>query len=121
MATPRRRTRLGLCSLCGFLLAAAPAETSSHFGSATFVVDGATVRERAQIEAALAASSFDWRVLPAVVHVHVRPGVQARATPGHVWLSSELLASGKFAWAVIQDEFAHQIDFFLLDPSGGSS
>ena len=111
----------GVVSICavsvGLLLAAAPAETASRFASAGYAVDGGSARERAQIEAALAASSFDWRLLPAAVQVHIGPGVAARATPGHVWLSTELLASGRFAWAVIQDEFAHQIDFFLLDES----
>lgn len=117
----QRRCGPALASICavfaGLLLAAAPAETSSRFAAAGFVVDGGSARERAQIEAALAASAFDWRVLPITVQVHVQPGVASRATPGHVWLSSELLASGKFAWAVIQDEFAHQVDFFLLDSS----
>jgi hypothetical protein len=114
-----QRCGAALVSICvlsvGFLLSAAPADTSSRFASASFALDGGSARERAQIEAALAASSFDWRLLPVAVQVHVRSRVPARATPGHVWLSSELLASGRFAWAVIQDEFAHQVDFFLLD------
>lgn len=114
-----QRCGAALVSLCalsvGLLLAAAPAETDSRFASASYAVDGGSARERAQIDAALAVSSFDWRLLPVAVQVHIRPGVAARATPGHVWLSSELLASGRFAWAVIQDEFAHQVDFFLLD------
>jgi hypothetical protein len=105
-----------ICALSvGLLLTAAPAETSSRFASASFTVDGGSARERAQIEAALAASSFNRRLLPVPVQVHVRPGAPARATPGHVWLSTELLASGRFAWAVIQNEFAHQVDFFLFD------
>jgi hypothetical protein len=116
-----QRRGAALVSICalsvGLLLAAAPAETASRFASARYAVDGGSARERAQIEAALAASAFDWRLVPVPVQVHIRPGVAARATPGHVWLSTELLASGRFAWAVIQDEFAHQIDFFLLDES----
>lgn len=115
-----QRCGAALVSICaisvGLLLAAAPAETASRFASASFALDGGSARERAQIEAALAASAFDWRLLPLPVQVHIRPGVAARATPGHVWLGTELLASGRFAWAVIQDEFAHQVDFFLLDP-----
>jgi hypothetical protein len=114
-----QRCGAALVSICalsvGLLLAAAPAETASRFASASFTLDGGSARERAQIEAALAASAFDWQQLPVAIHVHVRPRMAARATPGHVWLSSELLASGRFAWAVIQDEFAHQVDFFLLD------
>ena len=37
------------------------------------------------------------------------------ATPGHVWLDRGLLASGRFAWATVMDEYAHQVDFFVLD------
>jgi hypothetical protein len=108
-----------IASICaasvGLLLSAAPPATAaSHVASANYAVVGGSTRESAQIEAALAASSFDWRVLPSI-QVHVEPGVPARSTPGHVWLSSELLSSGRFGWAVIQDEFAHQVDFFLLD------
>ena len=97
------------------LVAASPAETASRAAVASFLSSDANARERAQIEAALAASSFNWSLLPVPVQVHVQPRIRSRATPGHVWLSKELLASGRFGWAVIQDEFAHQIDFFLLD------
>ena len=107
-----------IASLCvlsvGLLRSAAPAATAPRLASASYAVEGGSTRERGQIEAALAASSFDWRLLPPI-QVHVLPGVPARSIPGHVWLSSELLASGRFGWAVIQDEFAHQVDFFLLD------
>jgi hypothetical protein len=32
-----------------------------------------------------------------------------------VFLDSALLDAGQFAWGVVQHEFAHQVDFFLLD------
>ena len=106
---------VSICVLSlGLLLSAAPAATAPRLTSASYAVDGGNARDRAQIEAALAASSFDWSLLPQI-QVHVRSGVPARSAPGHVWLSPELLATGRFAWAVIQDEFAHQVDFFLLD------
>ena len=37
-----------------------------------------------------------------------------RAMPGEIWLDANLLDAGSFAWGVIQHEYAHQVDFFLL-------
>ena len=49
--------------------------------------------------------------------IHVgRYGV-SESTPGHLWLDRGLLASGGFAWATVMDEYAHQVDFFVLDPT----
>ena len=82
-----------------------------------YVFQGATASERSTVRAALNASSFDWGVVPKQVTIHVgRYGV-SRATPGKVWLDRDLLASGRFAWATIMDEYAHQVDFFVLDPA----
>jgi hypothetical protein len=82
-----------------------------------YVFQGATASERSTVRAALNASSFDWGVVPKQVTIHVgRYGV-SRATPGNVWLDRGLLASGRFAWATVMDEYAHQIDFFVLDPA----
>lgn len=36
---------------------------------------------------------------------------------GEIWLDSDLLDSGSFSWATIQDEYAHQVDFFLFTPA----
>ena len=48
--------------------------------------------------------------------MHVVSGLgTSRATHGHVFLDATLLGAGRFSWATIQDEFAHQVDFFLLD------
>jgi len=41
--------------------------------------------------------------------------VPSHATRGHIWLDTRLVGSGRFAWATIQDEYAHQIDFFRFD------
>ena len=38
----------------------------------------------------------------------------AGATLGNVWIGSQLLRSGIFAWGVVQHEYAHQVDFGLL-------
>ena len=78
--------------------------------------DGGTPRERAQVRSALRASSFDWRVVPVMVTVHIiRDLGTSEAAPGEIWLDAGLLDSGIFAWGVVQHEFAHQVDFLCLD------
>lgn len=80
-----------------------------------YTVDGGTKAQRAQVRLALAASSFDWSIVPAQVRIRIVNGAAARSRPGEIWLDGRLLESGPFAWAVVQDEYAHQIDYFLLD------
>jgi len=76
--------------------------------------DGGTARERATVRAALAASGFDWRAVPAEVTIHVIPGGGCSAVPGQIWLGSEMLAHGRDAWGVVQHEYGHEVDYFLL-------
>src|SRR5258708_39894714 len=37
------------------------------------------------------------------------------ATTGHIWLDAGLLDAGMFSWGTVQHEYAHEVDFFLLD------
>lgn len=80
-----------------------------------YVFDGGTAAHQRQVRAALEASRFDWNAVPAQVTIHIRRGVPTHATRGHIWLDGNLVGSGKFAWASIQDEYAHQIHFFHFD------
>jgi hypothetical protein len=80
-----------------------------------YVFDGGTPAQQAQVRAALAASSFDFSVVPTAVTVHIARGTDSRATPGQVWLDADLLDAGSFAWGVVQHEFAHQVDDLVLD------
>jgi hypothetical protein len=77
--------------------------------------DGGSVRARAQVRAALQTSSFDWTLVEQQTTVHIGTYGTSHSTPGHVWLDAGLLRAGQFAWATVMDEFAHQVDFFLLD------
>jgi hypothetical protein len=77
--------------------------------------DGGTARQQGQIKAALDASSFDWSIVPARITIHVAPGTGSYAQPGHIWIDADLLSAGRFAWSTVQDEYGHQVDFFLLD------
>jgi len=79
------------------------------------VFDGGSPAEQTQVINALQASSFDWRVLPEPITVHVGSfAAGGFATPGAVFLDSGLLDSGEFSWGTVQHEFAHEVDFLLL-------
>jgi len=102
-------------SLLGALIAlllispTAAAAAGGHYS-----VEGGTVAERAQVTDALRASSFDWSIVPEQIEIHVARDIDSDAAPGQIWLDSDLLDSGRFAWGVVQHEYAHQVDFFLL-------
>ena len=82
-----------------------------------YVFDGGSARQQAQVVKALDTSSFDWSVVPQQVTVHIGAYGVSNATPGHVWLEARLLDAGMFSWATVMDEYAHQVDFFVLDPA----
>jgi hypothetical protein len=82
-------------------------------GSYTFA--GGTAQEQAAVRSALGASSFNWGLLPSSITVHIGAYGNSYSIQGSVYFDASLLDSGRFAWGVIQHEFAHQVDFFLLD------
>src|SRR6266571_749047 len=76
----------------------------AHAGTAqaaggNYRFDGGTASQRTQVREALKASSFNWSLVKA-----------------QIWLDADLLDSGRFSWATVQDEYAHQVDFFLFTP-----
>jgi hypothetical protein len=88
---------------------------SALAGGGNYAFQGATPAERSTVRAALNASSFDWGVVTQRVTIHVgRYGV-SHSTPEHIWLDRNLLAAGRFAWATVMDEYAHQVDFLVLE------
>ena len=91
-----------------------PATALAGGGNYTFA--GATAAERSTVRAALNASAFDWDLVPQRVTIHVGEVGISYAQPGHIWLDRGLLAAGRFAWATVMDEYAHQVDFAVLDP-----
>jgi hypothetical protein len=80
-----------------------------------YVFDGGSRAEQSQVKQALNASSFNWSVVPATITVHIARGHYSEATYGEIWLDADLLDSGIFSWGVVQHEYAHQVDFFLLN------
>jgi hypothetical protein len=104
------------------LLAAVAALVFAHAGTAhaaggSYRFDGGTSAQRTQVRKALNVSSFNWSLVPVQVTIHIKRGVTSHATPGEIWLDADLLDSGSFSWATVQDEYAHQVDFFLLTPA----
>ncbi len=84
-------------------------------GGGNYVVAGGTPKQQAQVHQALDASAFDWNIVPVQITIHIAPGIDSEATTGNIWLDANLLDSGRFSWGVVQHEYAHQVDFFLLD------
>jgi hypothetical protein len=105
--------RATLFALAGALALAWAATAAARNGR--YVFDGGTARQRAQVRIALEVSSFDWSIVPAVVTIHLRKGTSTHAARGEIWIDTNLLDSGSFAWGLIQHEYAHQVDFFLLN------
>lgn len=103
-----------LCLIAAVLLVAISAKPAAA-GGGNYAFDGGTRAERAQVRAALAASLFDWSLVPELITIRIGAGVGCSARAGTIELDSGLLQTGRFAWGVIQHEYAHQVDFFLLD------
>ena len=55
--------------------------------SANTTFEGGTAAQRTQVTRALAASAFDWQLLPQRITVHIGRGIDSNATPGNVWLA----------------------------------
>jgi hypothetical protein len=95
------------------LTLALPGQALARGGDYAF--DGGTAARKAQVRAALDASTFDWGVIPGRIIVHVGPYGISHSSTGHVYLDEGLLDAGRFSWATVQDEFAHQVDFLRFD------
>jgi len=96
-------------------IGALAAAGSALAGGGNYVIDGGTSYEQQQVRSALAASSFNWSVVPGPVTIHIAPSPASEAVPGAIYLEPTLLDSGEFSWGVVQHEYAHEVDFALLD------
>jgi hypothetical protein len=82
-----------------------------------YAFEGGTAAEQAQVVAALDASAFDWSLVARRITIHIQGGVVSEATPGEIWLDSNLLHTRRFSWGTVQHEYAHQVDYFVLTPA----
>jgi hypothetical protein len=103
------------------LLATLAAATLAFAGGAkaaggNYVFDGGSAAEQQQVRAGLNASTFNWSLVPAQITIHIQRGIDtSHSVPGQIWLDADLLDSGRFAWGVVQMEYAHQVHFLLLN------
>lgn len=107
-----RRTTLLLAAAVVLGSTLAPSALAAG-GSYAFA--GGTAKQQATVRAALNASSFDWNLIPRTITVHVGSFGGSYSQAGEVYLDGSVLDSGRFAWGIVQHEFAHQVDFFLFD------
>jgi hypothetical protein len=107
-----RRSAFVLVSLLAAVLVTAGGAAA---GGGNYSLDGGTANEQKQVKDALNASSFDWSLVPNQITIHIAPGQSSQASPGQIWLDANLLDAGTYAWGVVQHEYAHQVDFFLLN------
>lgn len=84
----------------------------------SYAFAGGSFQQQATVRAALNASSFDWGLIPKTITVHIGTYGSSYSEAGDVYLDGSLLDSGRFSWGVVQHEFAHQVDFFLLNDTG---
>ncbi len=108
-----RRALAAVLFSAAVLGAAGPARAAGG----RYVIDGGTPAEQAQVREALAASTFPWDIVPQQIEIEIAAGSDSYSTPGRIWLDADLLDAGRFAWGTVQHEYAHQVDFFVLDPA----
>lgn len=112
IAAPRRIVLL-------FALAALFVPAEARAGGGAYVFSGGSEAARAQVRAALEASSFDWGLVRVTVTVRIADCGCAGSRPGLIVLDEKLLASAPYGraytWAIVQHEYAHQVWDFALD------
>jgi len=108
-------TRLGTRTALAALAVALSLAPSGLAAGGRYAFVGGSAGEREQVRAALEISSFNWSLVRQLITIHIRPGLDSGAIPGHLFLDADLLDTGPFAWGVVQHEYAHEVDFFLLD------
>ncbi len=113
----RRRMARGqaVVGLCLVLAGALFFSGTAFAAGGNYVFDGGTAYQQQQVRQALSASSFNWSLVTQQITISIDPSVtRDEAIPGEIFLDPALLDSGEFSWGVVQNEYAHEVDFFLL-------
>ncbi len=116
----RSRVLLSLLAAAMLAFVAGPVDRAAAAGG-TYVFDGGTLAEQTQVVSALNASSFNWSLVQAQIVIHIVRNASTEAPPGNIWVDANLLDAGRFAWGIVQHEYAHQVDFFLLNDTARST
>jgi hypothetical protein len=112
-----RRFLLLLALSVGFLASAGDAFATGG----NYLFEGGSPEAQAQVSAALNRSAFDFSIVPTRITIRITSCGCAGSRPGEIVLDETVLTSSPYgarhAWGIVQDEYAHQVDFFVLDVS----
>jgi hypothetical protein len=104
-------------ALLGLLVVLAPATAQAAGGD--YVFEGGSVEARETVRAALEISRFDFDRVPSRITMKITNCGCAGARPGLIVLDENVVTDTslgeRYSWGLIQHEYAHQIDYFLLD------
>ena len=87
----------------------------AHATGGNYVFNGGTPTQQQQVRSALEASSFNWSLVTQQITINIAPIGRDYSVPGEIYLDSDMLNSpGDYSWGVVQNEYANEVDFFLL-------
>ena len=108
-----------------FLAAALALAGTAQAAGGDYVIEGGSAEAQATVRAALDASRFDFDRVPARITIRISGCGCAGAQPGLIVLDESVLVDDslgeKYSWGLIQHEYAHQIDYFLLQDDDRAS
>jgi hypothetical protein len=111
---PRRVALPALKVFAAFVAACVVAPAASASGG-NYVFQGGTPYQQLQVREALDASSFNWNLVTEQITIDIDPSItRDQSIQGEIFLNPSLLNAGQLAWGVVQNEYAHQVDMFLL-------
>jgi len=104
----------GVALLTAMALAGGAGAAGGHY-----VFAGGSDAAQAEVRSALDASRFDWDLVDEEITIRIIDCGCAGASPGEILLDEQVLTDPRFgpkyAWGIVQHEYAHQVAFFLLD------
>lgn len=111
----RRRPALPALKVFAALVAACVVAPAASASGGNYVFQGGTPYEQLQVREALDASSFNWNLVTEQITIDIDPSVtRDQSIRGEIFLNPSLLDAGQVTWGVVQNEYAHQVDLFLL-------
>jgi hypothetical protein len=110
----KRRFQIGL----GVLLVSLALSGTAQAANGNYLIEGGSPEAQATVRAALDASLFDFDRVPAQITIRISKCGCAGARPGVIVLDEDVVTDTthgeRYSWGVIQHEYAHQVDYFLL-------
>jgi hypothetical protein len=92
--------------------------STAHAAGGDYVLEGGSAEAQATVHSALDASRFNFDRVPAQITIRITDCGCAGARAGLIVLDEHVLVDGtleeKYAWGLIQHEYAHQVDYFLF-------